>query len=336
MPDPVLLVLDADPPPRLGRLTGRADVRFADAGTLAGLLPAADVLLVWDAASDAVRAAWPGPGRRPRWVHTAGVDVDRVLCPDLVASDTVLTNARGVFERAVAEQVAGLVLAFAQDLPGTLELRRQRTGRPRTGRQVAGTRAVVVGAGPVGREITRLLHGLGVTVALVGRTARRTIHGVADLDPLAARADWVIGAVPLTDGTHGMFDRRFFGLLQPSAHFLHVGRAACVVRADLVDAVERRWFAGAALDVSEDGPPLADDPLRDVPGLLAVPRVSGDTARWRDRLSERFVALYEQWARGEPLPEAVDKERGYVPSPDLSGPAGERVSTIVPDDHRSG
>ncbi|QSS90912.1 D-2-hydroxyacid dehydrogenase [Streptomyces sp. M54] len=330
MPDPVLLVLDATPSPRLGRLTGRADVRYADSESLAGLLPAADALLVWDVASDAVRAAWPGPGRRPRWVHTAGADVDRILCPELVASDTVLTTARGVFERPVAEHVAGLVLALAQDLPGTLELQRQRRSRPREGRRVAGTRAVVVGAGPVGREITRLLHGLGVTVALVGRTARRTIHGADDLDPLAARADWVIAAVPLTDRTRGMFDRRFFGLLQPSACFVNVGRAACVVRADLVDVLERRWFAGAALDVFEDEPPVPDDPLWDVPGLLVVPRPCGDRAGWRERLSERFVALYERWERGEPLPDPMDKERGYVPSPDLSGETARRPAIAPP------
>ncbi|MET9765756.1 D-2-hydroxyacid dehydrogenase [Streptomyces sp. NPDC006415] len=318
MPDPVLLVLDAEPSPRLGRLTGRVDVRYADAATLAERLPAADVLLVWDFASDAVRDAWPGPGRRPRWVHTASAGVDRLLCPELVASDTVLTNARGIFERPIAEYVTGLVLAMAKDLPGTLALQRERRWHHREGQRVAGARAVVVGAGPVGREITRLLHGLGVTVALVGRTARRTIHGAADLDRLAARADWVIGAAPLTDATRGMFDSRFFGLLQPSARFINVGRGASVVQADLVDALNRRWLAGAALDVFEDEPLGPDSPLWDVPGLLVSPHLSGDTVGWRDRLGEQFVALYERWARGEPLPNVVDKERGYVPSADLS------------------
>ncbi|MFE6700693.1 D-2-hydroxyacid dehydrogenase [Streptomyces sp. NPDC057718] len=321
MPDPVLLVLDAEPSPRLGRLTGRVDVRYADAATLAERLPAADVLLVWDFASDAVRDAWPGPGRRPRWVHTASAGVDRLLCPELAASDTVLTNARGIFERPIAEYVAGLVLAMAKDLPGTLALQRERRWHHREGQRVAGSRAVVVGAGPIGREITRLLHGLGVTVALVGRTARRTIHGAADLDRLAARADWVIGAAPLTDATRGMFDSRFFGLLQPSARFINVGRGASVVQADLVDALNRRWLAGAALDVFEDEPLGPDSPLWDVPGLLVSPHLSGDTVGWRDRLSEQFVALYERWARGEPLPNVVDKERGYVPSADLDGTA---------------
>ncbi|MFJ9976426.1 D-2-hydroxyacid dehydrogenase [Streptomyces cyaneofuscatus] len=318
MPEPVVLVLDADPSPRLGRLTGRARVLRTGPAGLGDRLPEADVLLVWDFTSDAVREAWPGPGARPGWVHTASAGVDRLLCPELVASDTVVTNARGIFERPIAEYVAGLVLAFAKDLPTTLALQRERRWHHREGQQVAGSRAVVVGAGPIGREITRLLHGLGVQVALVGRTARRTIHGIEDLGPLAARADWVISAVPLTPSTYGMFDTRFFGLLQPSARFINVGRGASVVEADLVSALERRWLAGAALDVFDAEPLDEDSPLWDVPGLLVSPHLSGDTVGWRDRLGEQFVTMYELWADGGPLPNVVDKQRGYVPSTDNS------------------
>ncbi|MEV7483097.1 D-2-hydroxyacid dehydrogenase [[Kitasatospora] papulosa] len=317
MTTPVILVLEADPPPRLGRLAGRAVVRYADRRTLAGLLPGADVLLVWDFTSDAVREAWPGDGPRPRWVHTASAGVDRLLCPELAASPTVVTNARGVFELPIAEYVAGLVLAFAKDLPRTLELQRQHRWSHLETRGLAGTRAVVVGAGPVGREIMRLLDALGVQVALVGRTARRTIHGVEDLDRLAAGADWVIGAAPLTDATRGMFDSRFFGLLQPSAHFVNVGRGALTVEEDLAEALRRRWIAGAALDVFQEEPLGSRSPLWEVPRLLVSPHMSGDTAGWRDRLGEQFVSMYELWSAGEPLPNVVDIGRGYVPSTDI-------------------
>ncbi|MEV5682229.1 D-2-hydroxyacid dehydrogenase [Streptomyces sp. NPDC052164] len=318
MPEPVLLVLDSDPSPRLGRLTGRVGVRYADERSLAAQLPLADVLLVWDFTSDAIRAAWPGQGPRPRWVHTASAGVDRLLCPELAASDTVVTNARGIFERPIAEYVAGLVLAFAKDLPGTLDLQRQRHWHHREGQQISGSRAVVVGAGPIGREITKLLHGLGVRVALVGRTARRTIHGPEDLDRLTARADWVICAAPLTESTRGMFGARFFGLMQPSARFINVGRGPMVVEGELTDALRKRWIAGAALDVFQEEPLGPDSPLWDVPGLLISPHMSGDTVGWRDRLGEQFVRMYELWADGQPLPNVVDKRRGYVPSPDLN------------------
>ncbi|MEU3659684.1 D-2-hydroxyacid dehydrogenase [Streptomyces sp. NPDC032940] len=310
---PTLLVLDAEPPPRLGRLTGRVRIVHADESTLAERLPDADVLLVWDFRSQAVRRAWPGGGPRPRWVHTASAGVDHLMCPELAGSDTVVTNARGVFDRPIAEYVAALVLAMAKDLPRTLELQRERTWRHRESLRVAGTRACVVGSGPIGRAVAGTLKALGVTTALVGRAARSGVHGPEDLDRLLARADWVVAAAPLTDETRGMFDARRFGVMQPSARFVNVGRGQLVVETDLAKALSDRWVAGAALDVFEHEPLGPDSPLWQVPGLIVSPHMSGDTVGWRDELGEQFVELYERWAAGEPLPNVVDKKRGYVP-----------------------
>ncbi|MGI5139770.1 MULTISPECIES: D-2-hydroxyacid dehydrogenase [unclassified Streptomyces] len=310
---PTLLVLDAEPLPRLGRLTGRVRIEHADASTLAERLPHADVLLVWDFTSRAVRDAWPGTGRRPRWVHTASAGVDHLMCPELVASDTVVTNARGVFDQPVAEYVAALVLALAKDLPRTWELQREREWRHRETTRLAGTRACVVGSGPIGRTIARTLKALDVTTAVVGRVPRTGIHGPADLDRLLTRADWVIAAAPLTQQTYGMFDARRFGVMQPSARFINVGRGQLVDEDALAEALTKRWIAGAALDVFRHEPLGSDSPLWRVPGLLVSPHMSGDTAGWRDELGAQFVALYERWAAGEPLVNVVDKNRGYVP-----------------------
>ncbi|MFF3915071.1 D-2-hydroxyacid dehydrogenase [Streptomyces sp. NPDC001852] len=310
---PTLLVLNADPPPRLGRLTGRARIVHTDAARLAERLPQADVLLVWDFTSHAVREAWPGEGHRPRWVHTASAGVDHLLGPELAASDTVVTNARGIFDQPIAEYVAALVLAVAKDLPRTLEYQRERTWRHREGRRVAGTRACVVGSGPIGRAIVRTLKALGVTTALVGRVPRTGIHGPADLDRLISRADWVIAAAPLTEATYRMFDSHRFGVMQPSAFFVNVGRGGLVDEEALAHALTRRWIAGAALDVFTAEPLPADSPLWGLPGLIVSPHMSGDTAGWRDELGAQFVELYERWATGRSLVNVVDKKRGYVP-----------------------
>lgn len=310
---PTLLVLGADPPPRLGRLTGRARVLHTDDAGLAALLPEADVLLVWDFRSRAVPDAWPGEGPRPAWVHTASAGVDHLLCPELAASDTVVTNARGVFDQPMAEYVAALVLAAAKDLPRTVALQRDRVWRHRETRRVAGTRACVVGSGPIGRAIAATLKALGVTPALVGRVPRTGVHGPADLDRLIARADWVIAAAPLTGQTRGMFDAHRFGVMQPSAVFVNVGRGELVDEPALAEALRRRWIAGAALDAFTTEPLPADNPLWDLPGLLVSPHMSGDTVGWRDELGTQFVDLFERWAARGPLVNVVDKKRGYVP-----------------------
>lgn len=103
------------------------------------------------------------------------------MCPELTASDTVVTNARGVFDQPIAEYVAALVLSMAKDLPRTWDLQRRREWRHRDTQRVAGTRACVVGSGPVGRAIVRMLKALDVTTALVGRTPRTGIHGPEEL-----------------------------------------------------------------------------------------------------------------------------------------------------------
>ncbi|MGW2296170.1 D-2-hydroxyacid dehydrogenase [Streptomyces violaceorubidus] len=310
---PTLLVLDAEPPPRLGRLTGRARIEHTDAATLAEWLPRADVLLVWDFTSQAVREAWPGGGPRPRWVHTASAGVDHLMCPELAESDTVVTNARGVFDRPIAEYVAALVLAMAKDLPTTLRLQGERTWRHRESTRVAGTRACVVGSGPIGRAVVSTLEALGITTALVGRTARPGVHGPQELDRLLAGADWVAAAAPLTDDTRGMFDARRFALMRPSARFVNVGRGPLVVEDDLVEALTSRRIAGAALDVLSHEPLAPDSALWEVPGLIVSPHMSGDTIGWRDELGAQFVELFESWAAGGPLANVVDKKRGYVP-----------------------
>lgn len=128
-----------------------------------------------------------------------------------------------------------------------------------------------------------------------------------------ARADWVIAAAPLTEQTSGMFDARRFGVMQPSARFVNVGRGQLVVEDALAEALAKRWIAGAALDVFEHEPLTPDSPLWQVPNLIVSPHMSGDTVGWRDELGAQFVELYESWEAGRPLTNVVDKKRGYVP-----------------------
>ena len=313
MSESTVVVFGEQPPVRLDRLAGRAQVVVCDEKPLPDALPSADVLLVWDFTSDAVRDAWPGDGPRPRWVHTASAGVDRLLGPELIASDTVLTNARGVFEQPIAEYGAGLVIAMGKDFLGSWELQRQRRWQHRETMRLAGTRAAVIGAGPIGRAIGTTLTALGIKVDLVGRTARPGVRGNDELPELLAQADWVISVAPLTEDTRGMFDRTAFTRMKSTARFINVGRGPLVIEDDLKAALLGRHIAGAALDVFENEPLSPDDPLWDVPGLFVSPHMSGDTVGWRDHLAEQFQDNYDRWSSGEPLLNIVDKRLGYVP-----------------------
>lgn len=299
---PTITVLhSADLPPGLAE----PDLRFATADTLAAALPGAEVLLVWDFLSDAVRAAWPA-ATDLRWVHTASAGVDRLTFPALLDSPVTLTNSRGVFDGPMAEYVLGLVIAMAKDFPGTFAAQAGKQWRHRVTEPVAGRGAVVVGGGPIGRAIAGLLRAVGMRVDVVGR------REFDELPALVPRTDWLILAAPLTPATAGMLDARLLRLLRPTARVINVGRGGLVVEPDLVAALAEGRIAGAALDVFATEPLPETSPLWELPGVIVSPHMSGDLIGWRESLVAVFRDNLARYRAGEPLRNVVDKSLGYV------------------------
>jgi phosphoglycerate dehydrogenase-like enzyme len=305
---PTIVVLAGDDSPTLP-----GEVRLASEDTLAAALPGADVLLVWDFLSTAVPDAWRAADTSSvRWVHTASAGVDKITFPELWAHPAQVTNARGVFDRPIAEYVAGVVLAFAKDLPGTLRLQASGTWRHRETTSVRDSTAVVVGSGPIGRAIAEMLSAIGLSVELVGRRAADGVHAFSSLPDLVPAADWLVLAAPLTDATRGMLDKAALDLLPPHARVVNVGRGGLVVEPALVSALQEGRIAGAALDVFETEPLPADSPLWTMENVIVSPHMSGDVVGWRDALRDQFLENLARFVAGEPLHNVVDKSLGYV------------------------
>lgn len=306
------------PRPALDELADSAEIVYVTDDGLEAALRDADALLMWNFASTALPRAWP-EDRPPRWVHIASAGVDSVLFPGLIDADTVLTNSRGVFEVPIAEYVLGLVLALAKDLPTTLELQRERRWRHRESERLGGRAALVVGTGPIGRAIARLLRAAGMRVQGAGRRARDddpdfgVVHASADLPTLLPHADYVVAVAPLTDATRGMFDAAAFAAMRPTARFLNVGRGGLVVEDDLIAALRDGEIAGAALDVFATEPLPASSPLWTMPGVIVSPHMSGDVSGWREELRMLFIDNFRRFVAGRPLRNVVDKQLGYVP-----------------------
>lgn len=296
-----------------------AEVRYATADELADALPGADVLFAYDFFSQAIPRAWHAADSL-RWLHVAATGVDAMLSPELVESDVVLTNSRGVFNESIAEYVLAQVLGFAKDMPRSWDLQREHRWLHRESERVAGTRALVVGTGQIGRSIARLLTAVGIEVAGSGRRARTgdpdfgTVTAQEDLHEALGRADWVVGIAPLTEATTGMFDADAFRAMPAHARLINVGRGESVVTDDLVAAVRDGVIAGAALDVLDVEPLPEGHSLWDLPNVVVTPHNSGDFIGWREELLRVFADNFTRWVDEEPLLNVVDTSLGYVPS----------------------
>lgn len=319
----MLAVLCGDArPPDMRAIEAEAVVRYTDAAGLADALSGADALFVYDFLSTAVPGSWHAADRL-RWLHIASAGVDPVLFPGLQESDVVLTNSRGVFDGAIAEYVLGVVLAFAKDFVRSWDLQREKRWKHRESERISGRRVLVVGTGPIGRSIARMLRAAGMSVAGVGRRPREDdpdfgdVHSSSDLARHLPEADYVVAVAPLTEQTKGMFDAEAFAAMKPGARFINVGRGELVVTSDLVGALRDGPLGGAALDVFDTEPLPPESPLWTMENVLISPHMSGDFVGWRNTLVEVFADNFRRWRAGEPLRNVVDKQLGYVPSETL-------------------
>ena len=308
---------DLDPPHNLDEIAELADVRLTTATSLTDDLRGSDVLLLWDYFSSALRDAWSGADSL-QWVHVCAAGVDAMLFDELRTSDVTVTNARGVFDGPIAEFVLASILARDKQLHLSRALQRDHDWRWRETRRTAGSTALVVGTGGIGRATARLLRAAGLHVTGAGRTARDgdpdfgTVIATDDLVDHVGDADNVVLIAPLTEQTAGLVDARVLAAMKPSAHLINVGRGALVVERDLVAALRDGTIAVASLDVVETEPLPDDSPLWDMENVAISPHMSGDVVGWRDELADQFLTRLRAHVAGEALAGAVDKQRGYV------------------------
>lgn len=313
-PEIVVLVADDAPDPEgLDPLREIAQVGVVRGGDeLGAALPAADVLAVYDFRTPHV-ATHADAAARLSWVHAASAGVDAVLIPPVIAGDTVVTNAQGVFDDAIAEYVLGLLLAFAKDLPGTLAFQREHTWRHRETGRLAGRRVLVVGAGSIGGSIGRICRAVGMTTRGVARTERPggdAFEQIAAIDDLHAQLGWaddVVVATPLTPDTHRLIDSAALAAMRPGARLVNIGRGPVVDQDALLDALRRGHVGAAGLDVFEDEPLGADHPFWDMEKVVVSPHMSGDVVGWVAALGAQFTDNVRRWRDGEPLQHVVDK-----------------------------
>ena len=238
----------------------------------------------------------------------------------------VLTNQRGVNSIALAEHALSLILALVQGVD--IHIRRQDQhiwGRTFTDVvkdknidwELDGRTLLIAGLGTVGTEIARRANALGMRIIATRSSSRSgpdfvEYVGLAhELNELAAQADVVVGQLPLTAETFGVFDAEFFEAMKPTAYFINMGRGQHMVTDDLVAALRDGKIAGAALEALEPEPLPDDHPLWDMPRVIITPHVSDYSDKHEDTVWYLYRENLRRYIAGDKLLNVIDMEKGY-------------------------
>ena len=146
--------------------------------------------------------------------------------------------------------------------------------------ELTGKTVGIVGLGRIGQQVARRLAGWDCTLLyhdMIERPADLEKElGVerVTLDRLLKESDVVTLHVPLTNGTRGIIGERELDLMKPTAVLINTCRGPVVREAALVRALQTDKIAGAGLDVLEQEPTPADNPLLDMDSVAITPHMA--------------------------------------------------------------
>lgn len=293
------------------------DDGFRDAVTAAGAQLAAD-----PSAADAVVVPF---GADPqalleavdsgsvRWVQLPSAGIEAFAESLQRRPEIAWTSAKGAYAEPVGEHALALTLALLRELPRRAAA---TTWEEPAGRSLHGLKAVVVGAGGIGRRIMDLLHVFGVEVTAVRRRpepveqADRTIS-VHDLPDVLPFQDVVILAAALTEDTHHLIGRAELAGMRTDAILVNIARGGLVDTEALVETLFRQEIAGAALDVTDPEPLPDGHPLWAEPRCLITPHTADTLEMIRPLIFDRIQRNIRAFADGAELEGVVDPESGY-------------------------
>ncbi|MFK0227891.1 D-2-hydroxyacid dehydrogenase family protein [Streptomyces sp. NPDC090303] len=231
--------------------------------------------------------------------------------------DVAAARARGVTVCGTASSPAppteltwALLLGLARHVPA--EARAVREGGPwqsTVGADLAGRTLGLVGLGKIGGRVARIGRAFDMDVTAWSphlteeRAAEHGVRCAKDLPDLLAGSDFVSLHLVLSARTRGLVGERELRAMRPSAYLVNTSRAGLVDGSVLLRALREGWIAGAGLDVYDTEPLAADDPLRTLPNVLALPHLGYVTAGNYGRYFGEAVEDIEAFLAGAPIRE---------------------------------
>jgi phosphoglycerate dehydrogenase-like enzyme len=244
----------------------------------------------------------------------AGYDkVDVAACTDC---DIALFNAPLALNHPTASTALLFMLALAKRLLVQDKVTRAARWDLQAavlGEEILGRTLGIIGLGHSGRELVRLVAPFEMRILAYSPHADpHEAHALGvelvSLDDLLKHADFVsVHARPRPENRQ-MMGRAQFTLMKPTAYFVNIARGELVDEEALVEVLQARRIAGAALDVFEREPLPADDPLIALDNVILTPHWSASTRDvWR-ATGNAMVAGMLRAARGEIPDDVVNRE----------------------------
>jgi phosphoglycerate dehydrogenase-like enzyme len=252
--------------------------------------------------------------RKLKWLNSIYAGLDFLPMEVLIERGILVTNGAGINAITIAEYVVMGMLTIAKGYREVVRAQERREWlRDSPGkRELAGSKALLLGYGAIGRLIRPRLEAFEVEVTVVRRSGGEGTLGPDEWRARLGEFDWVILALPATPETEGMIGASELAAMKSDAVIINIARGSVIDQPALVEALAEGRIGGAFLDVTTPEPLPAEHPLWSLPNAHITMHLSG---RAQDKMfvrsAERFLENLDKYLRGEQPEPLFDPRRGY-------------------------
>ena len=161
--------------------------------------------------------------------------------------------------------------------------------------EMAGKVVGILGMGNIGKQVAKRVQGFGSVVQyydvnmLDDETNRSLNVCPVSIETLFETSDIISCHTSLNENTYHIVNKDKFALMKRSSILINTSRGSVVDETALIEAISGGLIAGAGIDVFENEPVDADNPLLGFPNVVSTPHMAGTTwDTWRRRAEFGF------------------------------------------------
>ena len=259
-------------------------------------------------------------------VQTTSAGTDSIDVVGLGEMGIKVANGGGGNAVAVSEHAIALMLSVYRKLHLQFESVRsgEWSGRIRAewfsqAHELTGKTVGIIGLGRIGQEVARRLLGWRCELLYYDALARPTEleqelrASRVSVGELLEASDVVTLHVPHTRRTRGMIGDGQFDIMKPDAVLINVCRGRVVDEAALIRSLRQGKIAGAGLDVLEEEPTPADNPLLDMDNVVVTPHMASFSQESMEKSSAFAIQNAARVLAGQEPESVVLPEWGGIP-----------------------
>jgi D-3-phosphoglycerate dehydrogenase len=278
---------------------------------LAGKLVEFDALVI-RSRTRVTREMLANPGKL-KIIGRAGAGVDNVDCEAATEKGVIVMNTPGGNTISTAEHAISMLLSLARRIPYADRTMKEGKWDKKgiVGVEMFGKTLGIVGLGKIGRVVAERMLSFGMRILgfdpfLTKEAARELGVELADLDTICKQADMITVHAPANAETKGMIGAKRLAMMKPTALLVNCARGGIVDEASLLEVLQGKKIAGAALDVFGEEPLPADHPFRKLENAVLTPHLAASTTEAQEKVAEQIAEQIREALGGGMVRNAVN------------------------------